>query len=344
MLPPIAATDDLVQSANGAAPRKDYLLLAESLGALIIPAKGPAGRLPGAWFLAFLAQAWQAFRRRGEYDVVLTMTEQVGLPLALLFKLSRCRKPHVMISHYMTPARKSIFLRLFRVHSHIAKIICYGSAQAKFLSDTLGVPPAKVAMVYHAADSAFWKPAPITPERLIVSAGNAARDYPTLLKAVEGGLEADVVIAAFSPWVNGTQRRPKGNAPPNVKFVRCTAEELRDLYTRCLFIVVPLAPVNAHFGSLVIYEAMAMGKAVVTAANAGNVDLVREGETGHYVPPGDAPALRAAITHLIDNPDEALRMGRRAREIVEQGLNLDSYVERVTGIMRSTAGRMATGQ
>ena len=338
VLPPMAASADL---ANGAAPRKDYLLLAESLGALIIPAKGPVGRLPGAGLIAFLAQAWQAFRRRGDYDVALTMSEQVGLPLALLFKLARCRKPHVMISHYMTPTRKSIFFRLFRVHSHIAKIICYGSAQASFLTDALGVPADKVEMVYHGADSLFWRPAPSAPERLILSAGNGARDYRTLLEAVDADLGVEVVIAAFSPWVSGGQDYPIEQVPNNVTFARSSPEELRDLYARCLFAVVPLVPVNSQYGTLVTYEAMAMGKAVVTTANGGNVDAVRDGETGWYVRPGDAGALRCVIARLLGDPDEAARMGRRARELVEQGLNLDAYVEKVTEITCQAAAAMA---
>lgn len=54
-----------------------------------------------------------------------------------------------------------------------------------------------------------------------------------------------------------------------------------------------------------------------------------EGETGLYVPPGDAAALRAATEHLLGHLGEAERMGRAGRERVEEQLSLDHYVERL---------------
>ncbi len=315
-------------------PRRDYRLLADSLNAQIIFAEPKAGT--GFWarrLATFLGQAWHAFRRRDEYDVVLTMSEQVGLPLALLFKLARCKKVHIMISHSLTQAKKSIFVRLLHVDTHIDRFVCYGSAQVSYLTEVLGVPDEKVELVLHPADSRFWRPMPGPKERVIVSAGLLARDYGTLLQAVEG-LDVDVVIAAASPWVNGRRWQPDGKVPKRVKFARLTPRELRALYARSLFVVVPLFPVNLQAGSLVIYEAMGMGKAVVTSANGGNVDIVRDGETGYYVPPGDHQALKRVIADLLDHPTQAQSMGARAREVVEQGLNLDTYVQRVSEIVR----------
>ena len=103
--------------SEGNSPRKDYFLLAELLGAEIIapPASTNEGKVGG--FGGFVKQAWYAFKRRNEYDTVLTMSEQVGLILALLFKITRTNKTHVMISHYMTPARKSMFIKLLQVDS-----------------------------------------------------------------------------------------------------------------------------------------------------------------------------------------------------------------------------------
>ena len=315
-------------------PRSDYLLLAASMDAQIVaPQRGAARRSLAFRFYSYLSQAWRVFRRRHEYDVVLTMSEQVGLLLALLFKVARCKKTHIMVSHYMTPSRKSAFLRLLHVDSHITKFICYGTVQAAFLTRDLGVPKEKVEFVLHPKDQLFWRPMPLPEERMIFSAGMLARDYDALVEAVEG-LDVDVVIAASSPWVNGKKGPPPGRVLGRVKFVQCTPSEMRELYARSMFVVVPLVPVNIQAGSMVIYESMAMGKAVVTTANGGNVDIVRDGETGHYVPPGDPKALRQAITRLLENPSEARRMGDRGRELVEKELNMDTYVQRVLEIVR----------
>jgi glycosyltransferase involved in cell wall biosynthesis len=87
---------------------------------------------------------------------------------------------------------------------------------------------------------------------------------------------------------------------------------------------------------------MAMGKAVVTTRTRGQADLVREGETGIYVPPRDPRALRAALEHLLTHPAEAEWMGRAGRMIAESELTLDRWVERVTQIVRAPPPAGAT--
>lgn len=84
---------------------------------------------------------------------------------------------------------------------------------------------------------------------------------------------------------------------------------------------------------------MAMGKAVVTTATSGQgaLQLVQEGQTGYFIPTGDVAGWRRAITHMLDHPEEARRMGQQARSIVEQGLNLDSYLAATAGIVSSLA-------
>jgi glycosyltransferase involved in cell wall biosynthesis len=64
---------------------------------------------------------------------------------------------------------------------------------------------------------------------------------------------------------------------------------------------------------------------------------------GLYVPPGDAPALRSAIDRLIANPEEAARMGRAGRALVERNHTLDGYVARLAGIIWATGRQSVLG-
>jgi hypothetical protein len=142
-----------------------------------------------------------------------------------------------------------------------------------------------------------------------------------------------VTIAAASPWTShgGFPRR---ELPPNVIRRRLDYLGIRELYDRSEFVVVPLVDVDFQAGSLVIYEAMAMGKAVIVSRTRGHVygDIVQDGETGILVPPADPAALRAAIIRLHEDPTEARRLGANARRIVEGGLNLQAYVRRMVRI------------
>ena len=44
---------------------------------------------------------------------------------------------------------------------------------------------------------------------------------------------------------------------------------------------------------------------------------------------------REAISYLGSHPEEAMKMGRRARAIVEEGLNLESYIRDMVEIVKS---------
>ena len=90
-----------------------------------------------------------------------------------------------------------------------------------------------------------------------------------------------------------------------------------------------------------MYEAMAMGKAVVATRTEAQVGLgvLKEGETGLFVEPGDVKGWRDRINHLCNHPEEAKRMGQRARTLVDEGLNMESYVQEMVRIVESVAAK-----
>lgn len=67
---------------------------------------------------------------------------------------------------------------------------------------------------------------------------------------------------------------------------------------------------------LVLVEAMACATPVIGTRTGGIPEVVREGETGFLVPPGNVSALRDRIRWLLAHPAEARSMGRMGREAV----------------------------
>ena len=64
-----------------------------------------------------------------------------------------------------------------------------------------------------------------------------------------------------------------------------------------------------------LIEYMACGKPVVCPNSGGSGELVRDGETGFLVNPGDVGALSDRISRLLADPVLAQTMGRRGREM-----------------------------
>jgi glycosyltransferase involved in cell wall biosynthesis len=79
---------------------------------------------------------------------------------------------------------------------------------------------------------------------------------------------------------------------------------------RAAVVVVP--SMGEGFG-MVALEAMERSRPVIAASIGGLAELVRDGETGLLVPPGDAEPLRAAIVRLAGDLELARQMGEAGR-------------------------------
>jgi glycosyltransferase involved in cell wall biosynthesis len=91
----------------------------------------------------------------------------------------------------------------------------------------------------------------------------------------------------------------------------------------------------------VVREAMSRGRPVVATAIGGNLDMVRDGETGLLVPPGDPRPLAAAIARLLDDPDLRERLGSGGRASVRE-LTDDAVAARFESLYaRAIAGASA---
>jgi glycosyltransferase involved in cell wall biosynthesis len=64
----------------------------------------------------------------------------------------------------------------------------------------------------------------------------------------------------------------------------------------------------------VALEAMERARPVIAAEIGGLGELVRDGETGFLVPPGEAEPLTEAIVRLASDLDLARRMGDAGRQ------------------------------
>lgn len=345
-------------------PRRDYAVLAERVGAAVIDRdlveRSALARLIRRLAGSGPAQAWLAFTRRREADVIVTDGEHSGIPLALLLRLARSRVGHVTIGHRLTSKKKQLFLRALRAHGRMDRIAVHSRHQQQFAVQHLGIPAARLALIPYQVDTEFWVPSPVVEERLVVSAGLEYRDYPTLLSAVDG-MNAQVVIGAASNWSRHAFATTR--LPLNVRVGSFDYHALRDLYARAAVVVVPLVDVDNQAGITTILEAMAMGKAVVVTQSRGQTDIVedRRGRergvprprpislarvladangidlepNGFYVPPGDPGALRRAVDYLLEHPAERTHLGRSGRRLVEELFTVDDFAARMAELVAS---------
>lgn len=331
------APDLETQIAAGQRPRADYLELARCFGADLMDyarARQATGAI-GRWLERIggpnLLLAWACFRQQGNYRVLVTDGEQIGLPFAFLCKVAgRKSVQHLMIAHILSVGKKMALLDRFGLHYAIDTFFVYASWQKRFIEERWQVPPEQVIYTPFMVDSTFFSPRQVTPQprRMICAVGLEFRDYPTLIEAVRD-LDVEVVIAAASPWSKRSDSTQQAAIPANVTVRKFSQYELRQLYADSLFVVMPLYPVNFQAGVTAILEAMAMGKAVVCSRTPGQTDVIEEGQTGLYTPPSDPQALRTQIQRLLNDPALATQLGQAGRQRVEAEMDLAHYTLRL---------------
>jgi len=103
-------------------------------------------------------------------------------------------------------------------------------------------------------------------------------------------------------------------------------EDLPRYYRTCDVFCAP--SISGESFGLVLVEAMASGKPVVTTDIAGYRQVITPGVTGLVVPPRDVRALAAALCQLLSSPTERERLGAHGRQAA-QPYAWDRIAERV---------------
>jgi glycosyltransferase involved in cell wall biosynthesis len=228
------------------------------------------------------------------------------------------------------------------------RVVCISAFTAAEMTRELALPPARVAVIHNAVDTARFCPGPPSaaiearlahlprPRVLTVCRLDAAEGY----KGVDQTIEAIGLLRArrkLSYLVVGAgsdlprlQALAAARAPGVEFFGRAEDGELADLYRACDLFVMPSR--NEGFGYVFI-EAMACGIPVVAGSVDGSVDALDGGRLGLLVDPFDAAAIAAAIEAQLDGktpPDQ--RDPRRLAEAVGERFGTAAFERRVAAV------------
>jgi glycogen(starch) synthase len=101
-------------------------------------------------------------------------------------------------------------------------------------------------------------------------------------------------------------------------------DDVGPLLRACTVVVMP-----SRFEGLplVALEAAWAGRPIVAAESPGLTDAVVPGETALMVPAEDADALAKGVAELLDDPERARELGRRARAVAARRYTLERCVD-----------------
>ncbi|MDO5502587.1 MAG: glycosyltransferase family 4 protein [Actinomycetia bacterium] len=150
--------------------------------------------------------------------------------------------------------------------------------------------------------------------------------------------DAALLIVGGGPYERRLHAMAQGAAPGSVIFTGAVPrEELPAHYDAGDIFAMPCRTrrkgLDVEGLGIVYLEASATGLPVIAGDSGGAPDAVLEGETGFVVPGGDAGALAARITELLDDPVAARAMGQRGLEWIDQEWRWDLVNERLQHIL-----------
>ncbi len=272
-------------------------------------------------------------------------------PLGDVAALADVRRPLVISQHSDVVRQRALwplYGPLVRRAFARARLVVVASENYRGASRELAGLGAKVRVVPYGitvrrfdltpavADRAFalrsaWgaKPVVLAVGRLVGYKG-----FDVLVRAA-AGLEATTVIVGAGP----EEARLRALAPTGVVFAgRVADEDLPAYYHACDLLCLPSRTIAEAFG-VVLLEAMACGKPLLTTALPTGVTAVnREGVTGLVVPPDDVGALREALRALIGDASRRRAMGAAGRRAVETEYTAELMAERYLALYREALG------
>jgi glycosyltransferase involved in cell wall biosynthesis len=202
----------------------------------------------------------------------------------------------------------------------------------------------KIAVVHCGLEAGFHDvaPAPLPPAPRVVCVGRLSEQKGQRLlieaaaRLAAKGIALEIVLAGDG------ELRPvlESMAQHSGQKIRITgwlsSEQVRDEILAARALVLPSL---AEGLPVVLMEAMALRRPVLTTYVAGIPELVRPGENGWLVPSGDVDELTAALEDVLSRPPEALRaMGEAARRRALERHSIDTEAAKLAALFSAVAG------
>jgi glycosyltransferase involved in cell wall biosynthesis len=208
--------------------------------------------------------------------------------------------------------------------------VVFGRNQIHLIHREFGNGVPVFFQLFH-TDTEFYSPRSGTPSarKIVWSCGlDAGRDFSVLLEASKH------VDALFR--IKAGKLRAPANEFPNVALESrfLPPEEFRQQYANASVVVVCTQDTPNASGVTSLMEALSMGRPTIVSDNPALRDYIPQDAT-LVVPVGDAEALRKAITYLLENPDIAETMGRRARDFALKHFSAERHFAEMAKLYRA---------
>ncbi len=221
--------------------------------------------------------------------------------------------------------------------THAQFVACISNyARGKAVPNVDAAAAGKLHIIHCGVTPARYADAPPPTRSNILFVGRLAdvKGVQLLLEAV-ARLKSDLSDAILTIVGDGElsaelegQAKSKGLADIRFTGAIGQAEVAEELAKSAVFVL----PSYAEGVPVVLMEAMAAGRPVVSSDITGIPELVEDGVSGHLTEPGDIDALTDAISGLLQDPARAVAYGQVGRARVHADFDIEREARRLRSL------------
>jgi glycosyltransferase involved in cell wall biosynthesis len=312
--------------------------------AVVSPDLGRDAAASGFWLQRFVPAALRELEAHAP-DVIHAMTTQSIVP-ALLYRRRHPATRVVFEMHGLTCLElaglrlgRRLTLGLLDAWGARAAdaIVAMSFSQGELLRRWLRVKPQKVRVLWGPVDLELFRyqEPPSAPPFVVGYSGNDVfwQGTDTILAAARLLQDDPTIRFHLMGFPAG---RYRDRHPGNVSLLGVVPREaVPAALARCHVLVSPRARlvVSDSQYPFKLSAYLAVGRPIVVTAVSDQPRVITEAGCGVVVPPGDPPALAAAVRRVAAFPvPERLALGRRARAFAEQRLSTDALADALVSV------------
>ena len=217
-------------------------------------------------------------------------------------------------------------------------IVTVSEANASYIARTFGVPPTRIQVIPCGIDTERFRPGGerVPPPTIVcVARLVSVKNHDLLLEACaelrERGQELRcVLVGAGRSRGQVEATRARLGLEGVVELVG--AAEQAEVLAWWQRATVAVLTSHSEGMPVSLMEAAACGVPAVATAVGGVPELIEDGVSGLLAPPGDGPALAAALERLLLDPVLVARMGTAARRRAQARFSVRRQVDRLLGL------------
>ncbi len=318
-------------------------------GVRIIALPKPKGRLHRMTVLVFKA-FWLAMKERAD---IYHFHDPELLPAGLLLRLAGKKTIYdihedvprdILTKKWIPPALRGAVSRLAEIMENIfSRFMNYNIAATPHISGRFSRQGCRAIDVnnYPILDEMSLPEAPAAEKERAVCYTGGICDFLGIFQMVEAIGKTDAVLLLAGSFVSLNERERASNMPgwKNVRELGYISrpEVIRTLKASMCGLVL-YHPVCSVSQPNKMFEYMSAGIPVIASDFPLWKEIIEGNGCGICVDPFDAGAIADAIRRMVDNPDEARRMGKNGRKAVEEKYNWEIEGKKLLSIYEGLRG------